>query len=80
MLDWDKHAQEAADLLNFGSQGYGFEIEAADAAIWAALRLKGFGHRIVPSLMNSGIHVVARRNGRLEGGADKRREGAALGD
>jgi gamma-glutamyltranspeptidase/glutathione hydrolase len=80
MLDWDKHAQEAADLLNFGSQGFGFEIEIADPAVWTALRLKGFGHRIVPDLMNSGIHIVARRNGRLEGGADMRREGAALGD
>ena len=80
MLDWDKHAQEAADLLNFGSQGAGFEIEIADPAVWTALRLKGFGHRIVPSLMNSGIHIVARRGGRLEGGADMRREGAALGD
>jgi gamma-glutamyltranspeptidase/glutathione hydrolase len=80
MLDWDKHAQEAADLLNFGSQGAGFEIEVGDEAVWTALRLKGFGHRIVPSLMNSGIHIVARRDGRLEGGADMRREGAALGD
>jgi gamma-glutamyltranspeptidase / glutathione hydrolase len=30
--------------------------------------------------MNSGVHAVVRRNGRLEGGADPRREGAALGD
>ena len=34
MLDWDKHAQEAADLMNFGSQGAGFEIEIADPAVW----------------------------------------------
>ena len=29
MLDWEHDAQEAADLLNFGSQGGGFEIEIA---------------------------------------------------
>ena len=30
--------------------------------------------------MTSGTHVLARRNGRIEGGADPRREGVALGD
>jgi gamma-glutamyltranspeptidase/glutathione hydrolase len=44
------------------------------------LTLRPLGHRIVPSLMNSGIHIVMRRDGHLEGAADARREGAALGD
>jgi gamma-glutamyltranspeptidase len=30
--------------------------------------------------MNSGIHIVMRRDGHLVGAADARREGAALGD
>jgi gamma-glutamyltranspeptidase/glutathione hydrolase len=30
--------------------------------------------------MTSGVNTVARRNGNLEGGADPRREGVALGD
>jgi gamma-glutamyltranspeptidase/glutathione hydrolase len=80
LLDWGLDAQEAADLLNFGSQGDGFEIELDSAAVWPALALKAFGHRIVPSDMSSGTHVIVRRGARLEGGADARREGAALGD
>ncbi len=80
LIDWGMNAQAAADLLNFGSQGDGFEIELDAAAIWPALALKAFGHRIAPSAMSSGMHIVVRRGERLEGGADARREGAALGD
>jgi gamma-glutamyltranspeptidase/glutathione hydrolase len=80
LLDWDMDAQAAADLLNFGSRGHGFEIELADPAVWTALKLKPFGHTIAPSLMSSGTHIVLRRGNRLEGAADARREGLAVGD
>jgi gamma-glutamyltranspeptidase/glutathione hydrolase len=80
LLDWGLNAQEAADLLNFGSRGRGFEIEIATPAVWSGLALKAFGHQIIPLEMNSGSHIVTRREGHLEGGADNRREGAALGD
>ena len=80
LLDWGLDAQQAADLINFGSQGSGFEIELDWAAVPLAFTLRPLGHRIVPSLMNSGIHIVMRRYGHLEGAADARREGAALGD
>ena len=80
LFDWGLDAQQAADLTNFGSQGSGLEIELDWAAVPLGLTLRPLGHRIVPSLMNSGIHIVMRRDGRLEGAADARREGAALGD
>lgn len=80
LIDWGLDPQQAADLMNFGSQGSGLELEPDWPAVPLALTLKPLGHRIVPSLMNSGVHIVARRNGRLEGAADARREGAALGD
>lgn len=80
LFDWGLDAQEAADLTNFGSQGSGLEIELDWAAVPLGLTLRPLGHRIVPSLMNSGIHIVMRRDGRLQGAADARREGAALGD
>jgi len=80
LIDWDMDAQAAADLLNFGSRGHGFEIELADPAVWTALKLKAFGHAIVPNLMNSGTHIVLKRGDRLEGAADARREGIAVGD
>jgi gamma-glutamyltranspeptidase/glutathione hydrolase len=80
LFDWRLDAQQAADLTNFGSQGSGLEIELDWVAVPLGLTLRPLGHRIVPSLMNSGIHVVMRRDGHLEGAADARREGAALGD
>jgi len=80
MLDWKMDAQQAADLLNFGSQGNALELEVDWQAVPLALTLRPHGHHIAPSLMNSGVHIVARRDGKLEGAADVRREGAALGD
>jgi gamma-glutamyltranspeptidase/glutathione hydrolase len=80
LIDWGMDAQQAADLLNFGSQGSGLELELDWSAVPLALTLRPLGHRAVPSLMNSGIHILTRRDGRLEGAADARREGAALGD
>ena len=72
----------------------GFELEFGEAitltspwhvfrqrpSIWHGIRMRPFGHRLRPSLMTSGVHVVMRANGRLEGGADPRREGVARGD
>ena len=94
LVDWNMDAQAAAALANFGSRGQGFELEAtttsADAmwrpwmwgtTIWQALRLKPLGHRVDFDSMTSGTHIIVRRGpDHLEGGADPRREGAALGD
>ncbi len=95
LIDWEMDAQAAAELANFGSRDRGFELEATTASayevltrpwawgstIWQALRLKPLGHRIDFDLMTSGAHIVVRRgDAHLEGGADPRREGAALGD
>jgi gamma-glutamyltranspeptidase/glutathione hydrolase len=95
LIDWEMNAQEAAALANFGSQGRAFELESTTASayealtrpwawgstIWQALRLKPLGHRIDFDLMTSGTHIIVRRGPHhLEGGADPRREGVALGD
>jgi gamma-glutamyltranspeptidase / glutathione hydrolase len=95
LVDWNLDAQAAAALVNFGSRGQGFELEATttaaysaptwpwtwSATIWQALRLKPLGHRIDFDQMTSGTNIVVRRGANhLEGGADPRREGVALGD
>jgi len=49
-------------------------------AVWHAIRLKPYGHRIRPDLMTSGLHIIVRRDNGLEGAADPRREGVALGE
>ncbi|WP_334149312.1 gamma-glutamyltransferase [Hyphomicrobium sp.] len=80
LIDWRLDAQAASSLPNFGSMGGAVELEYGWSTIWQGLGLKSYGHAIAPDLMNSGLHIVTRRNGRLEGGADPRREGVALGD
>lgn len=80
LIDWKLDAQAAIDLLNFGSTGGAVELEFGWSAIWKALALRSYGHSVSPGLMNSGVHAVVRRKGHLEGGADPRREGAALGE
>ncbi len=80
LIDWDKSAHEAAGLPNFGSDGGVFQFEGGASAFWPSLMLKTYGHEVVNGAMTSGTHTIVKRNGRLEGGADPRREGAALGD
>lgn len=80
MIDWGMSAQETASLVNFGSRGRGFEVEIGYDALWQGLKVKPFGHRVVPDLMTSGTHiVVVKPDGSLQGGADPRREGVARG-
>ncbi|MEM9357886.1 MAG: gamma-glutamyltransferase [Pseudomonadota bacterium] len=93
IIDWQLDAQAAASLRNFGSRGSGFELEFGEAltltsplqilrrapSIWHGIRMRPFGHRLRPSLMTSGLHIVTRKDGMLIGGADPRREGVARG-
>ena len=82
LIDWQLDAQTATALMNFGSRGGPFEIEIDQpSAIWHALKMKPYGHRVSADLLTSGTHaIVVRQDGTLEGGADPRREGVARGD
>jgi gamma-glutamyltranspeptidase/glutathione hydrolase len=82
LIDWQLDAQAATALMNFGSRGGPFEIEIDQpSAIWHALKMKPYGHRVRADLLTSGTHaIVLRQDGTLEGGADPRREGVARGD
>lgn len=80
LFDWGLHADEAAALANFGSEGGPFQIEAGADAFWPGQVLSAYGHKVTSAVMTSGVHTIVRRGGMLEGGADPRREGVALGD
>ena len=41
--------------------------------------LEALGHRVTISDLNSGLHIIRIRPDGLEGGADPRREGLAVG-
>jgi gamma-glutamyltranspeptidase/glutathione hydrolase len=82
LIDWKLDAQQAVSLMNFGSQGRGFEIEVGHrGALWHALEMRPYGHRISTDFLQSGAQVIVMRpGGRLEGGADQQREGEARGE
>ncbi len=80
LIDWGLDPAEAAALVNFGSMGKVFLLETGAEwdALEAALRAKG--HEVRRMDLTSGLHIVAVTPDGLEGGADPRREGIALGD
>ena len=80
LIDWQLDAQAAAALVNFGSRSDTFEVEASTAGAKVGARMALKAHKVRPGMMNSGAHIITVRDGRLEGGADPRREGVALGD
>ena len=94
-LDWGFDAQQAAGMVNFGAAnspttGVGGEHPAIDTSNNGLNDpllngLRGLGHTVSFAAQSSGASVVLRRDrvqyGKvLEGGADPRREGLALGD
>ncbi len=80
LMDWKLDAYQAAALTNFGSMGADADLESDWQSILLGLRLKSYGQSLNVDLMNSGLNILTRRDGVIEGGSDPRREGAALGD
>jgi len=79
-IDWNANAAEASAWTNFGSRNGAFEIEPGQVINDARKTLTARGHQIRTGPMTSGTHIIIIRNGIIEGGADPRREGRALGD
>jgi gamma-glutamyltranspeptidase/glutathione hydrolase len=76
---WGLGPQEAINLPNMIARGTNFagEADKLDPAVRADLVARGMNVR-TGSGEESGIQAIVRRNGRLEGGADPRREGVVL--
>jgi gamma-glutamyltranspeptidase/glutathione hydrolase len=80
LIDWKLDAAQAAALVNFG--GARDTVLLEPGAAWDALAkgLEAKGHEVRRMELTSGLHIVAVTPDGLEGGADPRREGVALGD
>jgi len=78
-LDWRLSMQDAIALPNLIARGasYGAEVDRFPPGIVEALRARGINLRPGQG-EDSGLHGVILRNGRIEGGADPRREGVVL--
>ncbi|MBK1695909.1 gamma-glutamyltransferase [Rhodovibrio salinarum] len=80
VLDWGLDAQAAVELPNVVNRNGPTTLEAGTSAEALAGPLRARGHTVEIEAMTSGLHAIERRDGRLYGGADPRREGIALGD
>lgn len=81
MIDWRCDTELAASLPNFGSRNGPIEVETGGVAQAELIpALQAIGAEVQPSEMTSGLAIIGRRDGIVEGAADPRREGVAQGD
>jgi gamma-glutamyltranspeptidase/glutathione hydrolase len=81
VLDWGLNIQQAIGLPNMGSRGRATELERGTSLLELEPALRALGHRVRLRDFPSGLHgILIGPDGGLEGGADPRREGVALGE
>ena len=80
LIDWDMDMQAAIDLPHLVNRFGTFEIEEGTSGELFAPALSQMGFKVKSGQMNSGLHGIRIKPQALEGGADPRREGLALGD
>jgi gamma-glutamyltranspeptidase/glutathione hydrolase len=80
LIDWGLDPARAAALVNFGATENAVLLEPGAAWDALAAALQAMGHDVHRVDLTSGEHIIAITPDRLEGGADPRREGVALGD
>jgi gamma-glutamyltranspeptidase/glutathione hydrolase len=80
VLDWRLSAQEAVSLPHVVNRNGATEIEAGTRLADLASGLEALGHQVEIRPFDSGLELIRVTADGLEGGADPRRESAALGD
>lgn len=80
ILAWNRDAWAAVARPRLGAQSGVVELEQGTPAAALAPGLTAMGHAPRLVVINTGLQVIRRIPGGLEGAADPRRDGAALGD
>jgi gamma-glutamyltranspeptidase/glutathione hydrolase len=80
VIEWRLDIQSAIDLPNLTNRGRVTEVEQRDDTQELVQALVEMGHTVRAVPMTSGIHGIVKDRRGLWGGADRRREGIALGD
>jgi gamma-glutamyltranspeptidase/glutathione hydrolase len=81
ILDWDMDPQDALATGHFTHRnGKTLDLEQGTGAASLAEALEAKGHRVKVRNLNSGLHAILIKDGKLLGAADPRREGIAMGE
>jgi len=80
MLDWGLDVQQALDLPHHVNRNGPTDLETGTPLADLEAALVALGHDVRVRSLTSGLHAIAITPAGLEGGADLRREGVALGD
>ena len=80
LIDWRLDPAQASALANFGGVEDAVLLEPEPQLDSLAASLQAMGHEVRRVPLTSGEHIIAVTDEGLEGGADPRREGVALGD
>lgn len=79
-LDWGMDVQQAAAMPHLVNRFGTYDLEEGTSAVEMEGPLTDLGYEVNIRGLNSGIHVIAIGETGLQGGADPRREGIALGE
>ncbi|HXP76492.1 MAG TPA: gamma-glutamyltransferase [Stellaceae bacterium] len=80
VLDWGYDVQAAIDFVHVSNRNADTEIEPGSSGDTISAELRARGHAVARHALESGLQGIMRTPRGLEGGADPRREGVALGD
>ena len=79
ILDWEMDLQSALDLPHVVNRNGATDLEENTGATDYQQGLEALGHEVKVRGLNSGLHAIAIKDGKLHGAADSRREGIAAG-
>lgn len=79
-LEWKRDVQAAIAAPNYANRNGPTELEANTPIVGLEDALARMGHAVEVHPLPGGLQAIAIKPGGLEGGADPRREGIALGD
>jgi gamma-glutamyltranspeptidase/glutathione hydrolase len=79
VIDWGLNMQEAINLPKITNRNDYTMLEKGTPIEKYQVTLEALGHKVRIGDLNSGLHGVQVKDGKLIGGADPRREGIAVG-
>lgn len=79
VLEWDMNIQDAINLPHFINRNGATDLEKETEVTTLKAALEAKGHKVHVRDLNSGLHGIVITKKELQGGADPRRVGSALG-